>query len=351
MHAHDKTKQTEADVARLTVRPPTTTPLQAMLGLPAGAGNTAIVQRLRATGHPHAVQRVETTEAAEAAETAEAAPEAEDLQYLLTQQHWDGLAAAKMAENAAQPSASKAGKGKAAKPLKAALLDASKGKKGGKGGKAGMSTTGTPRQISDIIERVGPALLDQLKDKQGGQLFLYRAMSLEEAQSLLTYWGSPDRAAVEEYLTAREPASQFKRRNKGLTVGKHLGDLGQADQYYNSQSAGYAVMLKFALKPGAHEYLFTPEYMALQGGKKAEAIRQAQGGEFQNGTNNEGVLQGYIGVKAESNEPFSLSIAQGAPPNKRGEREVGASQLLFQLFVDTITVEKNRSGTLLPTEV
>ncbi len=67
---------------------------------------------------------------------------------------------------------------------------------------------------------------------------------------------------------------------------------------------------------------------------------------YQNANANEGTLGGYIGVKAEDNEPYSLGIAQGA--NGKNGRELGASQLLFQLFVENVELVKNRSGQDLP---
>jgi len=52
-------------------------------------------------------------------------------------------------------------------------------------------------------------------------------------------------------------------------------------------------------------------------------------------------------VKAEDEEPYSLGIAQGA--NGKNGREVSASQLLFQLFVENVELVKNRSANDPPT--
>ena len=213
--------------------------------------------------------------------------------------------------------------------------------------------SGTKRKMDDIIKEIGPGLLRQLqgKPKEAGKLELYRAMSLEEARSIMEYWGSPAQAAALEYVEKDGgSASDFKAKHKGMTIGAHLGDLGQAEAYHAMRGEAYHVLLKFTLKPGAHELLFNPEYMALGPTYKTELIREAtKGKNYQNSSENEGALPGYIGVKSEENEPFSVAIAQGANNNKKG-REVGPSQLLFQLFIEDVNVVKNTSGTLLPGE-
>ncbi|MFJ3979995.1 hypothetical protein ACIPXC_33495, partial [Streptomyces sp. NPDC090021] len=88
--------------------------------------------------------------------------------------------------------------------------------------------------------------------------------------------------------------------------------------------------------------------MALGPGYRNDLIRKANkdDGAYQNANPNEGTLGGYIGVKVEDKEPYSLGIAQGNN-GKRG-REVGPSQLLFELFVEKVELVKNRSGQELP---
>ncbi|WP_234327827.1 DUF4157 domain-containing protein [Streptomyces sp. NRRL F-2664] len=209
------------------------------------------------------------------------------------------------------------------------------------------------RTIDEIIKTVGPALLAELSSKgqDAGRMELYRSMSFEEAESALAYWG--DAAAREEMLayvaSGEGSAKEFREKGyTGMTIGAHLGDQGQADGYYDTQGDPYAVQLKFTLKPGAHELLFRQDHMALGPGYKNDYIRKANagGGDYKNANPNEGTLGGYIGVKAEDKEPYSLGIAQGN--NGKNGRELGASQLLFQLFVDNVELVKNRSGKELP---
>src|SRR5260370_40749634 len=96
-------------------------------------------------------------------------------------------------------------------------------------------------------------------------------------------------------------------------------------------------MLQYTLKPGAHNLLFTPELMALQGkGNALATIAAAQSKANQNqnqnqrqtfprASGNEGNLPGYIGVKSESAGPFSLTAGNS-----------DASHLLLQLLVDRV---------------
>lgn len=212
-----------------------------------------------------------------------------------------------------------------------------------------------PRSIDEIVKTVGPKLLADLaqKGEDAGRMELYRSMSFDEAYSALTYWGdAAARNELQAYIASGEGSGiEFRKQGfTGLTIGAHLGDQGQADGYYDTQGDSYAVQLKFTLKPGAHELLFNQDHMALGPGYKNDLIRKANsGGDYRNASPNEGTLGGYIGVKAEDKEPYSLGIAQGN--NGKNGRELGASQLLFQLFVENVELVKNRSGKDLPTAV
>ncbi|MFF3726779.1 DUF4157 domain-containing protein [Streptomyces erythrochromogenes] len=279
---------------------------------------TADVQRhaaqSAASGSHHAVQRVANP------------------QDLLTVEHWEEKAGL-------------GGSSSSSAKAKSAQIAASK--KSAKGFKASKP----PRRIDEVIASVGPQLLAALAKmpEDSGRMELYRSMSFEEAHSALVYWGdAAARTAMVDYIAGGEGTAKEFRQNgySGMTIGAHLGDQGQADAYYNTQGAPYAVQLKFTLKPGAHELLFNQAHMALGPGYKNDLIRNANGGGYQNANANEGTLGGYIGVKAEDNEPYSLGIAQGA--NGKNGRELGASQLLFQLFVENVELVKNRSGQDLP---
>ncbi|CAO0835467.1 Metallopeptidase domain-containing protein OS=Streptomyces microflavus OX=1919 GN=Smic_32390 PE=4 SV=1 [Streptomyces microflavus] len=186
-----------------------------------------------------------------------------------------------------------------------------------------------PRRMDEVIASSRPNLLRALADKgpDTGRMELYRSMSFEEAHSALTYWGDgAARQALTEYLTTEgRSAAGFRDYRKGLTIGAHLGDQGQADGYYNTDSASYAVQLKFTLKPGAHELLYNQDHMAL-GLTENDLIRKANASsrEFQNATQNEGTLGGYIGVKAEDKEPAAWASPR-APTARTAGRSARAS--------------------------
>ncbi|UUU37075.1 DUF4157 domain-containing protein [Streptomyces sp. CA-210063] len=265
----------------------------------------------------------------------------ENPQNVMTTEHWERQAGVVGQDGKATPAMVK---------TKAELMAAAKPPKKGKG-KAKSSKASPGRTMDEIIQRVGPDLLRQLQAKSptSGKLELFRAMSVGEARSALEYWGSTAQIDALQYVADDGGSSkEFKTNHKGMTVGAHLGDKGQAESYHNMEGDAYQVLLKFTLKPGAHELLFDPEYMALGPSYKSELIRKANGGEYQNANPNEGTLPGYLGVKPEENEPFSVAVAQGAN-GKRG-REVGPSQLLFQLFVENVSLVTNKSGTPLPGE-
>ncbi|MFJ3756464.1 hypothetical protein [Streptomyces sp. NPDC090080] len=207
-------------------------------------------------------------------------------------------------------------------------------------------SAGTPRNMDDIVSKIGPALLTTLRAQPAGapQLDVFRAMSVDEAQSTLAYWNGPGRLAAEDFLATGKgnTAKDFKQRHTGLTIGSHLGGRRQAEFYHRTGGTNYEVLLQFKLKPNAHKILFRPEFMALGPGYASELIRKSHPGSYQAANRNEGTLPGYIGFKSENHGAFSLSIAQGTLT--KGIRLAGPSQLLFQLLVDTVTVVGNKSG-------
>ncbi|MFG2342220.1 DUF4157 domain-containing protein [Streptomyces yangpuensis] len=294
----------------------------------------ANASRVMAPGHRAATDVQRHTAPSAAAGSQPAVQRVENPQDRLTVEYWEG----------------KAGLGESSSTsAKAKAAQIAESKKTAKKFKASKS----PRRMEDIIATVGPQLLDDLSKMKetSGRMELYRSMSFEEAHSALTYWGDEaSRTEMTAYIAAGGgTAKEFREKGySGMTIGAHLGDQGQADGYYDTQGEPYAVQLRFTLKPGAHELLFHPNHMALGPGYKNDLIRKANkdDGEYQNASPNEGTLGGYIGVKAEDKEPYSLGIAQGNN-GKRG-REVGPSQLLFELFVEKVELVKNRSGKELP---
>ncbi|WP_308405807.1 DUF4157 domain-containing protein [Streptomyces sp. 404i] len=262
-----------------------------------------------------------------------------DAQNVMTTAHWEAKAG--INDSGGQSGSKK--KGGKGENKKANLMVA--GKKKGK--------VGAPQTMDTIIKTVGPGLLEQLADKSpdAGQLDLFRSMSLAEAQSIMTYWGNAaGRTALTDYIATREGTGAGFREggHAAMAMGVHLGDQEQADAYFNQNTPNYDVQLKFTLKPGAHELLFDPRYMALGPGYASELIREGMKDDmgeskgYQTASPNEGTLGGYIGTKAEGHGPFSLGLAQ----NKKDRTAATPSHLLFQLFIQEITVERDRNGAM-----
>ncbi|MGW6781787.1 eCIS core domain-containing protein [Streptomyces sp. NPDC054987] len=288
--------------------------------------------RVMAPGHQAAADVQRHTAAPSASGSRPSVQRVENPQERLTVEYWEDKAGVGGSTSAA------------AKARSTQIADSKKAAKKFKASKPA-------RTIDEIVRTIGPRLLADLASMppDAGRLELYRSMSFEEAYSALTYWGDEaSRNEMTAYVAEGQGTGKGFRDNgyTGMTIGAHLGDQGQADNYYESQGEPYAVQLRFTLKPGAHELLFNQDHMALGPGYKNDLIRRANGGGYKNANANEGTLGGYIGVKAEDKEPYSLGIAQGN--NGRNGRELGASQLLFQLFVEKVELVKNRSGKDLP---
>lgn len=248
---------------------------------------------------------------------------------------------------------------------------------------AGKPTAPVPREASaaregdEILGRVGPALLKRLHDmtvgktpeqlQAMGRLELFRAMPLLEAADIVEWWGGPAAvpaaklAGMESWITANKDKTgvekEFNRafgetkktappgrkpRDGVLPVVNHLGDEEQARTYLNKKQDN--VLMKFVLKPGAHELLFHPDHMAVHGdskGRTSQHLRDIHGG-MPEAKDGEGKLGGYIGLKQESRRVYEQD-KQGRTVLKEGRGDFSLSlgqskwsRLLFQLFVEDI---------------
>ncbi len=206
------------------------------------------------------------------------------------------------------------------------------------------------RKLEDILATVGPALLADLKalsDKgETGRLKLYRTMMASEAIAIMEWKGLA--ARTEEWISSQTEKAGIAKRFRGavangeagvMPVENHLGDVGQASEYFHDEDT--QAMVEFTLKPGAHELFFSPEYMAISGDQGTpyhiRKTRESGGSSFPEAAGGEGALAGYIGVKPEKKEPFSISL---------GGTDI--TRLLFQLFVEDIRAvrgEKNVSSS------
>ncbi|EMF57736.1 DUF4157 domain-containing protein [Streptomyces bottropensis] len=210
--------------------------------------------------------------------------------------------------------------------------------------KKGKGAAPAKRKLEDVLHTVGPALLAELAERSGkgetGRLKLYRSMFTSEALAIMEWKARGKAAETEEWMKteSKNPAGIAKRYREteaggsgpigAMPVKNHLGDVGQADEYFKDEDQ--QVMMEFTLKEGAHELLFHPNYMAISGDKGTpyhirKTREEETGSTFPQAAAGEGALPGYIGLKPEKKEPFSLSL---------GDTDI--TRLLFQLFVEDV---------------
>ncbi|MFF9035656.1 DUF4157 domain-containing protein [Streptomyces sp. NPDC014892] len=205
------------------------------------------------------------------------------------------------------------------------------------------------RKLEDILHTVGPQLLEELAalgDKGKGRLKLYRTMFASEAVAIMDWKGKA--AATEQWLMTESKdgngiAKRFREAvadGSGdvgvMPVSNHLGDAGQAAEYFHDEDK--QVMVEFTLKEGAHERLFDPQYMAISGEKGTpyhirKTREEETGSTFPTAAGGEGKLPGFIGLKPEAKEPFSLSL---------GDSDI--TRLLFQMFVEDVRAVKGEKN-------
>lgn len=184
------------------------------------------------------------------------------------------------------------------------------------GGSKNKPKSGTARRKSDIDKMI-PHLNTQLAERKN-------------EPSLVIY----------KSIDNKYKSIDNKNKNPDGTwnLSGHLGDEEQAAKYYKDD--GKQTMLKITLKPGAHDLLFSPEYMALspsgtQHRPMAELSNMEGRGKFPlTKSSGEGILPGYIGVKAEEGgTKFSLGIGDNKP-----------SEALLKHFIGTIEEGRAANG-------
>ncbi|MFE5396284.1 DUF4157 domain-containing protein [Streptomyces sp. NPDC056568] len=216
----------------------------------------------------------------------------EDLQAMLHPEYWEGSSKANLK--------AKANSNKGGQPKK-------------------LKKKSDPRRLEQVLTEVVPELLRRLETATGGQLVIYRSMPRDQADEILNWFQNRDSAT------------------DVMPMHGHLGDEAQARRYYEEQTGESKAMLAFVLKEGAHELLFTPDYMALgPDGRGADAIRHSErhgGAVFPTASRGEGALEGYIGVKSEN------AGGKKSDAKKKGfsfNVNAKASRALFEQFVANV---------------
>lgn len=182
------------------------------------------------------------------------------------------------------------------------------------------------RRLETIID-MAPAILGKLAEvgkTSKSRLRIYRGMNTEEASKILKMFGERSSLVEAQLLGGTMKPADLRKQDGLLLINGHLGDKAQANKYAQGNDS---VLLEFVLKPGAHLLLFSQELMALApAGKGTGAFLVELFGDFRMGTQNEGNLTGYVGLKSEVKGDFSFTVMNDA------------TRLLFQLLVETINV-------------
>lgn len=232
------------------------------------------------------------------------------------------------------------------------------------------------RKVSEIVEDVGKQLLTQLseQDENAPQLKLYRTMFEDESKGIMAWFNRKvknekgeevfQRAETEAYIMtySKKDAVQDSDGSKEdaqssdditdrlksdeenpaiIPIKGHLGDQSQALSYTEIDDSAEKsvnqdeekkpsekkVTLEFTLKPGAHNLLFSTQYMAVaRTGKGASRFMTAASDRvYPKASDNEGHKSGYIGMKSEKRGPFSITM-----------KDSDATHLLFQLMIADI---------------
>jgi len=225
-------------------------------------------------------------------------------------------------------------------------------------GAQNVTTGGRP--LLDIVTDIGPKLLRDLaalaQKSSNGRLALYRTMPESECQEIMA-WYSTLKADTEAFVGQRAARDTeaireaFREQKVGaMPIRGHVGDEQQARSYLAGTQSGRSgeikVLVSFVLKPGAHELLFTPQYMVLaptgiDNACVAEYERQLKMRSFFVANRGEGGKRGYIGLKSEDRGDFSLLPCSPQPSSSEA---ADSSKLLFQLFVDEIEKVEHKAS-------
>ena len=196
------------------------------------------------------------------------------------------------------------------------------------------------------VARMFPAIEAELATRRHlPSIKIYRNMLVEEANAIVE-WNEKKKTmseVVARELNKAHPSSSSSSASPAamaadpeasekelldllgdliIPVKNHLADLEQALTYHQAKET-----MEFIMKPGAHELMFTPKYMAIlrNGTGAAPFIAASSKDIFPPGKQGEGGGAGYLGIKSEKGDKVSLSLKGGGP----------SAKLLFQWFVES----------------
>ncbi len=189
----------------------------------------------------------------------------------------------------------------------------------------GYSGGAGSRSLAEVFSKTGPQLLRELAKKEKlPRMRLYKGWEVDKARKVTAWFNSKKKKEAEDLVKGSGKMPE-NFRDKLIPLSGHIGGKEQAEKY-----AASGTMLEFILKPGAHELMFDPKYMAIartgKGASRSLAeFYRSHKRIFPKGSDNEGNLGGYIGMKSEQAGPFSLAIGDTDP-----------TALLFQLLLESV---------------
>ncbi len=215
--------------------------------------------------------------------------------------------------------------------------------------KAMRDEQGERGKLDYFVRTIVPMLLADLEtaagDGKGPRLSLYKTLSNDEGEGILNWAASGGKERAESLVgnpdfrqeSAKTMNAEFEPKGAPsliMPIGGHVGDKEQAKSYFDRAQKSKPdthKLLRFVLKPGAQDLLFSPKYLAMmRSGQTATNLmadtEQKKTGRFYPVAGaGEGYKPGYIGAKPEAQGPFSFAISDSK-----------TSRLLFQLLTDRI---------------
>ena len=120
-----------------------------------------------------------------------------------------------------------------------------------------------------------------------------------------------------------------------LDMGKVTGHIGHCDQ---ARKYARKVLIEFQLIPDGHKLLFSPDVAALGTALRKTAViaetAKVEGKErYVVKPSGEGYVKGFVGIKAESDDYYSLAMA----PNKENDPKLNDAKRLIAKLTDKVT--------------
>ncbi len=127
-------------------------------------------------------------------------------------------------------------------------------------------------------------------------------------------------------------------RPDDLDMGKVTGHIGHCDQAREYAKFPGNVLIEFKLISNGHKLLFSPDVAALGTASRKTAIiaetAKVEGkGRYVVKPSGEGYVKGFVGIKAEGDDYYSLAMAA----NKENDPKLNDAKRLIAKLTDKVT--------------